>query len=207
MDQATTGKNPVSKQAFENQSATATSATEDRQVIQRIRSGDASAFEALFHAHYSRLFRFLLHFTRSTDLAEELVQELFTSIWTQKRDFNPRGSLRPYLFKMAKNLALDHIRHHRVLRMKEGEILDELLRNVKTPDEQLDNKLLLEELQRAIKKLPHRCRLIFIMSRYDGLKYAEIANILAISKNTVETQISRALKAVRKHLATYLDAI
>jgi RNA polymerase sigma-70 factor (ECF subfamily) len=177
------------------------------QWIEGIRRGDAKAFERLFHEYYSGLFRFVWHYVKSSESAKEIVQDVFARIWERREEFNPHRSPKAYIFTMAKNLALDHLRHERVVHEWAEDPAVLFPRESQSLEDQINQKLLLEDLQKAISHLPERCRMAFILSRYDGLSYSEIAQIMGVSVKTVDTQISRALRVLRKYLLPHLSTI
>jgi RNA polymerase sigma-70 factor, ECF subfamily len=162
--------------------------------IQPLRKGDPAAFETLFRAFAPGLCTFVARYVESRTVAEDLVQDLFLTLWRKREDIEIDGTVDLYLFGAARNRALNYLRHQRVeerfrttvlsrpdahLSLREGEILELL------------------EVQEAIDTLPARCRLIFSMHHQQGMTYAEIARSLGLSIKTVETQMGRALKALR----------
>lgn len=174
--------------------------------IEQIRRGDQAVFETVFKTYYPRLCRFLLRMVGSREVAEDLVQDLFLTIWTNRREWRPQASLKAYLYRAARNQAINYLKHQRVVRDWEEEARDHLgLASLLNEDFQ--SKQLEAAVQKAIESLPERCRLIFELHRHDGLKYAEIAQVLDLSVKTVETQMGRALKALRKLLVPYLSSI
>ena len=162
--------------------------------IQPLRQGDTAAFEALFRAFAPGLCTFVARYVDSRAVAEDLVQDLFVTLWRKREQIAIEGTVDLYLFGAARNRALNYLRHQKVeerfrttvlersdshLELREGEILELL------------------EVQEAIDTLPARCRLIFSMHHQQGHTYAEIARSLGLSIKTVETQMGRALKALR----------
>lgn len=167
-------------------------------------TGDVDAFEALFHAHYGALCEYVRHIVGSHDLAEELAQDAFVRLW-ERHTRAPATLAVPYLYTAARNRALSYLRHERVARDAAKELVRDAAesRNETASGEVLANDLAVAA-ERAIAELPERCRLIFLMSRREGLTYAEIARALDIAVSTVETQISRALKQLRTRLSPFL---
>jgi RNA polymerase sigma-70 factor (ECF subfamily) len=176
---------------------------EAQALTRRIRDGDVAAFEAAFRMHYAALCAFARHRVGSIDAAEELVQETFLRVWQNRERLDPAQSLRSYLYRAVLNHALNELKHRRVetrwLRLESTA--------PSSLDAGADDAVQANELAAAIAhtldSLPDRCRLIFSMSRDQGLTYAEIGNILGISIKTVETQMGRALKALRAGLAAF----
>jgi len=176
----------------------------DRQWVERIQGGDDRAFETMFRVYYPRLCRFVCHYVKSLEIAEEIVQDIFLAIWENRERWNPVGRVRTYLYRAAKNRALNHLKHYRIENRFRRMRLVLKEESQSTPDEALQNKELLAAIEQGIEALPERCRLIFTMHRQEGLTYTEIAEILDISIKTVETQMGRALKSLRNRLQSFL---
>lgn len=174
---------------------------------ERIRSGNRRAFECLFREHYEALCRFALGYVDQLPEAEDLVQDVFFDLWEKRRTLDVEYSLRAYLYGMTRHHALKHLRRRRV-RAKwtvQGEFREASATTAKPgrTDDALQHKELEEAAEQAVAALPQRRRQIFVLSRRHGLTYPEIAEALGISVNTVETQIRRALKFLRKRLAVF----
>ncbi len=170
---------------------------------ERVRSGDPAAFEALFREYHSPLCGFAYRYVRSSDVAEELVQEVFLDLWERCEEGQQLISPKAYLFTAVRNAAASYLRHQGVAERFEPETVELFMRPEPLPDAELRSRELSAALERAIARLPERCRLVFTLSREQGLTYAEIAKVLAISAKTVENQMGRAYKALRKALAPY----
>jgi RNA polymerase sigma-70 factor (ECF subfamily) len=175
----------------------------ENQWAEKVRSGDPNAFESLFRSYYPRLCRFVERIIHSKSIAEEIVQEIFLKIWENRKNWILQYPVNIYLYRAVKNSALNCLKHEKVVKEWEKEQPRESFDQVIDPEEELYQKELLNAVQRAIELLPERCRLIFILHRQDGFTYAEIAFILNISIKTVETQMGRALKTLRRLLSPY----
>lgn len=171
-----------------------------QQWVERIRDGDKTAFEWLFRTYSKDLHRFLWAFVGKETIAEDLVQEIFTKIWEQKRSLKPSRNIKAYLYRIAHNLAIDYLRHNKIVKdwNAEKKALHRFSFNPEYLDDKLHYKIVLDDVKSAIQQLPERRRLIFTLSRFNQMTYKEIAETLDISVNTVETQMSRALKALRE---------
>ncbi len=176
------------------------------ELVTRICNGSAEAFEQLFRLHYSNLHRFLWGYVKSTHIAEELVQEVFLKVWEYRKTLNSDENIKTYIYKIGRNKAIDYLRHQQVVQKWEEEkkALHSFSLVPKELDDKIHNKFLLGEIKKAIEELPEKRRLVFILSRYEDMSYKEIADVLEISVNTVETQISRALKLLREKFSSYL---
>ncbi len=177
--------------------------TPERDWVARIRAGDGPAFEALFHAYHAPLCAFAYRLVGVRDLAEEIVQEVFLYVWERRETWDVRTSVKSYLFTAVRNAAMSYLRHERVVRQREAETVDLFVRPAAAADGRVRTAELVAAVQRAVGRLPERCRLIFTLHREQGLTYSEIAEVLEISPKTVEVQMGRALKALRKALAGF----
>lgn len=165
--------------------------------VKRIRRGDRTAFEALFRAHYEALCRFAIRYVDSIEVAEDLVQDVFFDLWKRRRAWQPEQSARAFLYGAVRNQGLKHRRWADVRENVQGH---EALADVAGPQDPartVADRESLEVARKAISELPPRRRIVFLLSRRHGLTYAEIATALNISVKTVETQMGRALKALR----------
>lgn len=171
--------------------------------VERIRSGDEEAFEALFHAFYDRLVEFVRLYAVVTSMAEDLVQNIFLDIWRRREDWYPRGALKAYLYGAARNKALEHLRNRRTARHYSYLLKEEQFVSRDGPEADLRFTELEHAVRRAIEELPERRRLVFKLSRQHDLTYAEIATLLGISVNTVENQMVHAIRFLRRRLSAY----
>lgn len=179
---------------------------DNRELLSAIKSGNNAAFEYLYRSYYPRLRGYALRFVKDEETADDIVQECFLIFW-EKRHSLTSISLTSLLFSMIRNACLNYLKH---LFIVDNYRLD-YLANI-GGEEQLyqfdfnshtDNPLLYKELQEQIKfvinKLPERCREVFLMSRFQGLKNREIAEQLHISTTAVEKHLSKALKTFALH--------
>ena len=172
--------------------------------IAGLHAGDQATFEAIFRAYYPRLVILVQVYVRSKETAEDLVQQLFLALWRRHRTLEITDSLNAYLFRAARNTAFNHLRHARVERLGRDRIAAAPLRLVAPADEMVGEHDLARAIDQAVEELPERCRLVFTLSRREGLSQREIAEALGISLKTVETQIHRAFEALRHKLAPFL---
>ncbi len=169
-------------------------------------SDDEIAFELLFRRYYVRLCGFANKFIANKTESEEIVQEVFLSIWNKRDKLKLDNEIRPYLFKSIQNLCFNFLEHKKVVDNYYSVI--EVVYKNQAEEFNAYESVLYTELQTkvdlAIESLPDQCRKIFQMSRADGLKYNEIAEKLGISVKTVETQMSRALSKLKVELKDYI---
>ena len=172
-------------------------------------------FDSIYINNFSRLFLFAKEYVLFDEEAENIVQDIFLMLWEKREALRVDVSLTAYLFTLVKNKCIDFLRHQMVEQMYSENVKHEYNEelNVKLfALESFDHNFSSEEdietlLRNAIDKLPERCRLIFIKSHIEGKKYKEIAEELNLSVNTVEGQISIALKKLREELKDYLPLL
>lgn len=161
----------------------------------------------MFLTYYTPLCKFVRHYVKVTEVAEELVQDVFTRVWEIRCGWNPHNAMKSYLYKAARNRALDYLKHRKVREKYEGEEVDLIAFPARSLDDELELKDFLSAAQEAIEQLPERCRLVYLLHHQDEFTYSEIAALLDISVKTVETHMVRALKILRRRLAPYLPSL
>jgi RNA polymerase sigma-70 factor, ECF subfamily len=172
----------------------------DNEIIRRIRQGDAGQFELLFRSSYVSLVKYARTIIKDQDNAEEIVQDLFVRLWQDKEKIKIESSLNGYLFRSVHNRCLHFIEHTRVVERHIEDMSHRQQETQESPSDILHYKELQSRISRIMERLPERCGKIFYMSRFEGLKYAEIAKILSVSVKTIESNMGRALKEFRKEL-------
>lgn len=173
----------------------------DSEIIRRIRQGDEGQFESLFRSSYVSLVRYAKTLIRDHDTAEEIVQDLFFKLWKDKEKLHIESSLNGYLYRAVHNRCLHYIDHNRVVEKYAQEMAFMAPESNETPTDILHYRELQARIAGILERLPEKCGKIFCMSRFEGLKYSEIAERLSVSIKTVEANMGRALKEFRKALA------
>lgn len=176
----------------------------EKQALETIQSGNESAFEMIFKAYYQPLCRYAYSFLEDKEEAEEVVQSAFITVWEKRKSIDIQTSLKSYLYRMVRNGCLNVIKHEKV---KQQHVAHELA-VTEVSYESVSEKVYATELEikisEAMKALPEQCRLVFQLSRFEELKYQEIADQLKISVKTVENHMGKALKIMREQLKEYL---
>ncbi len=161
-------------------------------------------FEEIFKLHYSNMCAYANIFLKDIDASEEVVQEVLFKLWTNRATIEITLSIQSYLFRAVRNSCLNVIKHVNI--REDYKVHNE--RNIKMDEYAQEDEVIVSELEqriaKAIDQLPVERKKVFILSRYDGLKYKEIAEKLNISVKTVENQMGSALKSLRKELADYM---
>lgn len=168
-------------------------------MIQGLRAGRESTYAQLFETYYSLLSVFALRYVNDLETAKEIVQDLFVHIYEQRNSLLISTSLKSYLFQSVRNRCLNHLKQKKTREIH----LDQLRSEAGDGDdpEALYNETELEyRIFQIVSDLPARCKQVFWMSRVEGTKNSDIAASLNISIRTVETQISKALKILRRKL-------
>ena len=164
-------------------------------------------FEILFNDHYSRLCAYAYNFLKEQEGSEEVVQEVFFKLWVNRTDIVIQTSMESYLYRSVRNASLNLIKHINI-REKYKQHNQEAITYSEQEDRDPVNASELElKIRSSIDQLPEQRKKIFILSRYEQLKYKEIAEQLGISVKTVENQMGKALKFLRTELAEYLPLI
>ena len=170
--------------------------------LRRIRT--RSDFEQLFRAHYSTLCSYANNFLRDTDASEEIVQEVMFKLWINREKIEFDSSPKSYLFRAVRNSSLNFLKHMNVREEYRASRESQPPEWERSQEDGMMVSELEERIRAAVDSLPVERRKIFILSRYDGLTYAEIAQRLNISVKTVENQMGSALRTLREELAEYL---
>lgn len=175
----------------------------DRELLHRLRQGDREAFDAIFREHYPALVGAAERIVGDRAVAEDVGQDVMLELWRRRDTVAVEDSLRAYLFRAARNRALNHLRHERMKQRTAPYAAGEASARAEAParvaEEEID-----AAVRRAVGALPERCREVFELSRGQGLRYAEIASVLGISVKTVEAQMGKALRVLRERLAPWL---
>ncbi|MFK8163536.1 MAG: RNA polymerase sigma-70 factor [Lewinella sp.] len=177
---------------------------EEQAWLTGLRRGNEADLERIFHRFYRYLTVTAYQLIPDEDKAQDLVQDLFFSLWTKRADLSVKGSLKAYLRKAIVNRCIDELRREQ----RRGTTSDEQLPYQAASQTAADTLLETSDLQRlinhAIDQLPERCRAVFSLSRFHAMSNKDIAAKLGISVKTVENQMTKALKLLRGALANHV---
>ena len=176
-----------------------------KNIVKKIRQGDIQAFEKVFRNLYAPLCGYANKIISDKDKAEEIVQEVFYIIWKRKEKLTISVSLKSYLYKSVQNSCVQLSQHQLVKDRYKQYILNRKPNDQLSPDKEFELGEINQAIDDTLNDLPERCKKIFQMNRFDGLKYREIAEQLSISQKTVEANISKALHHLRKNFKHYAD--
>jgi RNA polymerase sigma-70 factor, ECF subfamily len=175
----------------------------DNKWVEGLNRGDKDSFESIYKRYYTPLYNFLFRYTRSEEMIEDIIQEVFYNVWQNREKLEPRGTLKAYLFTAVRNQAFKKIESEKKYGSNDKELSDFEEINCVPPDGSCEFKELKKAYHEAVQKLPEKRRNIYLMHRQDNLTYNEIAEVLHISIKTVETQMSRSLKFLSIYLCKY----
>jgi len=176
----------------------------EQELISGIANGSSKAFEELFMVYYTPLVAFAYKMVSDDDLARELVQDVIVQFYEKRDAISIHTSLKAHLYQSVRNRCLNYLKRQSLIKGHHQVIFDENRDNEAYFQDTMEQNELELKLFRLIKALPDKCREVFEMSRFEGISNQEISEKLAISKRTVETQISKALKFLRDNLVTVL---
>lgn len=168
-----------------------------------MKAGDRESFNQVFRRYYSPMVRFCIRYVADSDIASEIVQDLFVKLWSNREKISFNTSFESYMMTSVRNSALTYINKERSHAEANLRIYSEESDNT-DPSETLQSNNLEESYRKILKDMPEKRREVFLASRYDGLKYSEIAEKLGISQKTVEAQMSAAIKQLKEGLKAYL---
>lgn len=169
-----------------------------KQIQNGIATGDEMMLAELYKLFHKRLLHFSRAITRSDEIAEEVVDDVFVKLWSRRDKISDIENITVYLYVAAKNQSLNSLsRKAKELITESFDFLDiEIEEAVGNPDELMITREMVERMQKTVDELPPRCKMIFKLVREDGLKYKEVAQILNISVNTIDVQMAIAVKRI-----------
>jgi RNA polymerase sigma-70 factor (ECF subfamily) len=177
------------------------------ELVKFIRQGKENTFHAVFITYFEQLEVFAKVYVEDKDVAKDMVQEVFANLWNKRSSLPDHTNLKAYLYQATRNNCLNYLKRLKVQAKYEKRTLDnynDLLLNyealIRLNFDTLSYNELQDALEKAICQLPPKCREVFELSRYDGMKNREIAEKLGISVKAVEGHISKALKHLKDQL-------
>ncbi len=175
----------------------------DKILIDKVKLGDRSAFRKLFDLYYQFLLSTAINLLKDINLAKDVVQEVFFEIWKKRESLNVHSTVAGYLKRAIINRSLNQIKSRK--KVNPDHDFHDLESTQPSVTEELESKHLNKVLQDALNELPERCRLVFIMRRFEDLSHKEIAEKLDISTKTVENQMTKALKVLKTAIQPYVQ--
>ena len=154
-------------------------------------------FEGLFDLYYKDLTGFVYGFVNDLEVARDLVHDIFLNLWKNRSVLNPDRSVKSYLFTIARNSALNYLKHQRVIAINEWQVADEY-ENTDGDEEELEERL--KRVRKRLEELPEKQRAVVLRCYVEGKMYKEVAAEFNISENTVKTHLMRGMKFLREGL-------
>ncbi len=171
--------------------------------MRRAAGGDTQAFGVLVRIYQQRLVRFAARLLGDSDLAQDAAQEAFLRLWRGRASYEPRGCLGAYLFRTVRNVCLDYARASRPAEaLGEGAEAE-----TSDPAALAEARSLADAVRLAVQALPEPQRVVFVLSQYEELSYAEIAAILDCPLGTVASRKHQAAETLRRKLFSWKDPI
>jgi RNA polymerase sigma factor (sigma-70 family) len=173
----------------------------DNTIMAQVRDGEVRNLAVLFERHHKQLFNFFLRMTSNRDLSEDLVQDVFFRMLRYRHTYNETHPFTAWMYQIARNAQTDHLRKRRPeapIEIRSGEevTMNEPVSTIPLADERLHREQQTRLLRRALDRLPTDKREILILSRFQNLKYDEIAAVLGCEVNSVKVRVYRATKAL-----------
>ncbi|MBO9727336.1 MAG: RNA polymerase sigma-70 factor [Chitinophaga sp.] len=180
--------------------------TDEQRLLQLAAAGHEEAFTRLFHGHKHKLYSFLLRLTNSPEMSEDVIQDVFLKLWKDRQQLLHIEQFGGYIYRMAQHQVLNAFRRM----AKETLILAEINKLHLTAHDNAEDHLQVQEvrarLNKALDKLPPKQKLVYTLSRDQGLKHDEIARHLNISPATVNNHMIAALRTIREQLGIHLQS-
>jgi RNA polymerase sigma-70 factor (ECF subfamily) len=173
----------------------------DEDIMNHVKSGNVKLLAILFERYHVKLYNFFLRLTLNKGVSEDLTQEVFLRILKYRDTFRFEGKFTTWMYQIGRNLHIDYLRKH-----KEEMPLDEKWEEEISVEAQPEEKTQEEQdrifLQKALSQLSPGKKEVLVLSRFQGMKYQEISQLLGCSLSTVKVQVHRAIKDLRK---TYIE--
>ncbi|KAA6333884.1 ECF RNA polymerase sigma factor SigW [termite gut metagenome] len=177
----------------------------DAFTLVKIREGDIKTFEQVFRLYYPSLCLYACGITGRRDAAEEIVQELFYTLWKNRESLQIVRSLKMYLYGAVQKQSMKYFEHNNVReRYRQYVLSTETETSTSDPQKGMEYQELKEVIDRTLNKLPQRRYRIFQMHHTDGMKYREIAEELSLSMKTIEAEMTRTYRILREEIEKYM---
>ena len=180
--------------------------TDEKILLEKIREGNYESFSQRYRAWVPQRYRFVYSLLKSEEAAQDIVQETFVKIWTNRKTLDTNSSFKAYLFTISYHLVLKEMKrviNHPLMGDYMEYCNNETMTTTSKVEEDLDFERFVEKLKQAKDKLTPRQRQIFEMNKEGNQTIAEIATLLSITEQSARNQLSAALKTIRKELGDY----
>lgn len=181
------------------------SAYNEKDLLRHAAEGNSTAFAALFNTYKDKLYGFLLHANGSPEMTEDIIQDVFLKLWKDRANLVNVQNFGGYLYRMAQNHVINSLKRMAT----ETHIIQELSKKQTGTCSDVEEHISLQEVNRslhsALNKLTPKQKLVYTLSRDNGLRHDEIAKFLNISPSTVNNHLIEALRIIRRQLRTTPD--
>lgn len=167
------------------------SSRSDEILVKLIKRNDPDAFKEFYYKYYKQLYRYAYFRLYAVETTRDLIQDLFSRVWNNRKSLNPNKSIKSYLYRSLTNIIINHSR----LESSKNVSYSKLDEEISGREEELDQQI---DIQSAINELPEKLKSVYLLSRVEGYKYKEVSEILQISVKAVEKRMSKALILLRK---------
>ena len=180
---------------------------QDEQIASLLSKKDEAAFEQVFKTHYKNLHAYAFTVLKDEDEAEEMVQQVFFKLWDRSGHLSFSGPIAAYLYRAVHNESLNFLKHQKVKASHQLHVAYSMKNKTEHGQAKMMRKELENKFREALNELPEQCRTVFQLSRFEDMKYREIADKLDISVKTVENHMGKALKLLRTKLVDFLPLL
>jgi len=174
-------------------------------LVKQLKEGNEKAFNFIMESYYQNLCGYAYTLTNDKAFSEDIVQNVFVSIWINKNNIKPNFSIKSYLFKSVYNEFIDQYRKNKPVIHLEKKYLEALDIIIEKDHDEINGLITL--VDKEINNLPSKCRLIFLLNKKDGLTHTEISDHLNISIKTIEGHMTRAFKILNEKLGKEFNSI
>jgi RNA polymerase sigma-70 factor (ECF subfamily) len=178
---------------------------QESNLLRQLVLGDAAAFRAVYEKYSRKVFAFAFYLTKSRDVAEEMVQEVFLKVWEKREQIDPERDFNPYVKTITQNQVYNFLNKAR----RDRNLQEKIYAGMQALQHQDEDVVIERELGRlyaeAVRNLPPQKRIIYSLHRNDGYSYEEIARKLGLSKNTVRNHLQEASKSVQRYVSGHSD--
>jgi RNA polymerase sigma-70 factor (ECF subfamily) len=178
---------------------------QDTHTMELIKSGNLRVFEDFFRSFYQPLCYYALRYVSSPDTAEEIVQDLFYTLWEKREELTITTSLNAYMYTATHNRCMKFLDHRRIEQKFEKYYREQSADHFEPAADLTGTNEIQRIINKTLDSLPEKCSRIFRLNRFEGLRYSDIAQKLSISVKTVEANMGKALKMLRENLKEYVE--
>nr|WP_321358569.1 RNA polymerase sigma-70 factor [uncultured Draconibacterium sp.] len=171
----------------------------EEEFINRIKQNDQTALEKLHRKYYQLLCSFAFNYVKNVHSAEEIVSDVFLNFWLKRHSLTINSSIKSYLYISVKNQSINYLNTKKQIFEEITDNSFEFEASGNDADAEINYIETFNQIEKIIRELPPQRQTIFRLNRVDGLKYKEIAEILSISVNTVQKQMTEAVKHISKY--------